>query len=145
MQSGINANASKSRCGKVNRLKVKLSSERERCKRLEADLSLIIEGRSHEVDEMSNIIASLEQKLKSTEAANVSLRDLINAKIPNSKPNEPSPGNASIMNDNQRVPSRAEQIIYDPNCDLTAKSSHVGHHTIVDSNAKNLSNIMDHK
>ena len=49
------------------------------------------------------------------------------------------------MNDNQCVPRRAEQINYDPNCDLTAKSFHVGHHTIVDSKAKNLSNIMDHK
>ena len=49
------------------------------------------------------------------------------------------------MNDNQCLPSRAEQINYDPNCDLTAKSSHVGHHTIVDSNAKKLPNIMDRK
>ena len=40
---------------------------------------------------MSNIIASLEHKLKSTEAANVSLRDLIKTKISNLKPNEPSP------------------------------------------------------
>ena len=43
------------------------------------------------------------------------------------------------------MPSRAEQINYDPNCDLTAKSSHVGHHTIVDSNAKKQPNIMDRK
>ena len=145
MQSDINANASKSRSDEVNRLKIELSSERERCKRFEADLSLIIEGRSREVDEMSNIIASLEHKLKTTEAAYVSLRDLINAKIQNSKPNEPSPGNASIMNDNQCVTRRADQINPNPNCDLTAKSSHVGHHTIVNSKAKNLSNIMDHK
>ena len=94
---------------------------------------------------MSNIIASLEHKLKTTEAANVSLRDQINTKIPNLKQNEPSPGNASTMNDNQCVPSRAEQINYDPNCDLATKSSHVGHHTIVDLNAKKLPNIMDHK
>ena len=70
---------------------------------------------------------------------------LINTKIPNLKPNDSSPGNASTMNDNQCVPCRAEQINYDPNCDLTAKSSHVGHHTIVDSNAKKLTNIMDRK
>ena len=145
MQSDINANASKSRSDEVNRLKIELSSERESCKRLEADLSLIIEGRSREVDEMRNIIASLEHKLKTTEAANVSLRDLINTNIPNSKPNESSPGNASIVNDNQCVPRRAERINYDPNCDLTAKPSHVGHHTIVDSKAKDLSNSVDHK
>ena len=103
-QSDINANASKSRSDEVNWLKIELSSERERCKRLEADLSLIIEGRSREVNEMSNIIASLKHKLKTIEAANVSLRDQINTKIPNLKPNEPSPGNASTMNDNQCVP-----------------------------------------
>ena len=145
VQSAINANTSKSRSDEVNRLKIELSSERERCKRFEADLSLIIEGRSREVDEMSNIIDSLEHKLKTTEAANVYLRDIINTKIPNLKPNEPSPGNASIMNDNQCVTRRTDQIIPKPNCDLTAKSSHVGHRTIVDSKAKNLSNIMDHK
>ena len=44
-----------------------------------------------------------------------------------------------------RAYSRVELINYDPNCDLTAKSSHVGHHIIVDSNAKKLPNIMDHK
>ena len=64
MQSDINAKASKSRSDEVNRLKIELPSERERCKHLEADLSLIVEGRSREVNEMSNIIASLEHKLK---------------------------------------------------------------------------------
>ena len=38
MQSDINANASKPRSDEVNRLKIELFSERERCKRLEADL-----------------------------------------------------------------------------------------------------------
>ena len=63
MESDIYANASKSRSDEVNRLKIALSSERERCKCLEADLSLIIEGRSREVNEMSNIIDSNAKKL----------------------------------------------------------------------------------
>ena len=65
----------------VNRLKIELSSEMEKCKRLEADLSLIIEGRTREVNEINDIIVSLECKLKTTEATNDSLRQLINTKI----------------------------------------------------------------
>ena len=60
MQKDIGANASKSRDDEVNRLKIDLSDERERCERLEADLSFIIEGGTREVNEMNDIIASLE-------------------------------------------------------------------------------------
>lgn len=70
MQRDTKANSTKSRGDEVSRLKVEHYSEREKCKRLEADLSFIIEERSREVNEneMNNIIDSLEPKLKTTEA-----------------------------------------------------------------------------
>ena len=97
----------------MNRLKIELSSERGKCERLEADLSFIIEGRTREVSEMNDIIASLECKLKTAEATNDSLRQLINIIISNSKPNEIPPSNVPAMGDTQCLPSLEEQINYD--------------------------------
>ena len=113
MQKDIKTNASKSRADEVNRLKIELSSEREKCERLEADLSFIIEGRTREVSEMNDIIASLECKLKTTEATNDSLRQLIITIISKSKPNEILPSNVPAMGDTQCLPSLEEQINYD--------------------------------
>ena len=113
MQKAIKTNASKSRADELNRLKIELSSEREKCECLEADLSFIIEGRTREVSEMNDFIASLECKLKTTEATNDSLRQLINIIISNSKPNEILPSNVPAMGDTQCLPSLEEQINYD--------------------------------
>ncbi|CAB4033790.1 Hypothetical predicted protein [Paramuricea clavata] len=96
--------ASKSRADQVNRLKTE---------RLEADLFLIIQGRTRKVSEMNDIIASLECKLKTTEATNDSLRQLINTIISNSKPNEFLPSNVPAVGDTQCLPSLEEQINYD--------------------------------
>ena len=62
---------------------------------------------------MNDIIASLECKLKTTEATNDSLRQLFNTIISNSKPNEISPSNVLTMIHNQCLPSHVEQINYD--------------------------------
>ena len=62
---------------------------------------------------MNDIIASLECKLKTTEATNDSLRQLIITIISNSKPNEILPSNVPAMGDTQCLPSLEEQINYD--------------------------------
>ncbi|CAB4041467.1 Hypothetical predicted protein [Paramuricea clavata] len=66
----VNPSETKRYQDEVSRLKKDLSSEREKCKRLEADLCILIKGRSCEVNELNDIIASLEFKLKATEATN---------------------------------------------------------------------------
>jgi hypothetical protein len=55
---------------------------------LEVDLSILIKGRTCEVNELNDIIASLEFKLKTTEATNDTLRELIKTKISNLKQND---------------------------------------------------------
>ena len=64
----IKADAIKPREDEVSWLKKGISSEREKCKRLEADLSIVIKGRTCEVNELNDTIASLEFKLEATEA-----------------------------------------------------------------------------
>ncbi|CAB3989638.1 Hypothetical predicted protein [Paramuricea clavata] len=61
----------------INQLQKELSNEREKCKNLEADISILIRGRNKEVNELNNTIVSLENRLKSSEAMNESLRQLI--------------------------------------------------------------------
>jgi hypothetical protein len=53
----VNPSETKRYQDEVSRLKKDLSSEREKCKRLEADLSILIKGRSCEVNELNDIIA----------------------------------------------------------------------------------------
>ena len=76
---------------------------------MESDLSILIKGRSCEVNELNDIIASLEFKLKATEATNVSLRDLIKTKISNSKQNEIFHSNTVTKNDKQCAVNHVEQ------------------------------------
>ena len=45
---------------KIIKLKHELLSEKEKCKRLEADLALFVRGRNNEVDELKDTISSLE-------------------------------------------------------------------------------------
>lgn len=61
----------------IIRLKQELFSEREKCKRLEADLTIIVKERNREVDELKDTIASLDNIIKTTEAINESLRAAI--------------------------------------------------------------------
>ena len=49
----------------------------ERCEMLESDISILVRGRDKEINELNNIIVSLENKVKSIEALNASLRKSI--------------------------------------------------------------------
>ncbi len=69
----------------------------------------------------------------------------INTKISNSKPNEISPSTVLTMRDNQCLPSHVQQTNHDLNHVPPAKTSHVDQHKKVDSNAKKLTDIIEHK
>ena len=58
----------------INKLKHELLSQKEKCKRLEADLALVVRGRNNEVDELKVTISSLDNQIRKTEAINESLR-----------------------------------------------------------------------
>ena len=140
----VNPSETKRYQDEVSRLKKDLSSEREKSKRLEADLSILIKGRSCEVNELNDIIASLEFKLKATEATNVSLRDLIKTKISNSKQNEIFPSNTATKNDKQCAVNHVEQsnlvlnrVLGEKNSltDL-AQKSHVTSNLVVSNNRR---------
>ena len=53
------------------------NSIREKCRRLENDLSILVIGRDKEINEVNNTIVSLENKLKASEALNESLKEII--------------------------------------------------------------------
>ena len=62
---------------KIVHLKKDLYNKREKRKQLEDDLAILIKGRNQEVNDLNNTIASLENKVKVTEANNESLKALI--------------------------------------------------------------------
>ena len=53
---------------------LKLLNEKEKRRQLEADISILVQGRYREVNELKNTITSLENKLKLSDAVNESLR-----------------------------------------------------------------------
>ena len=61
----------------IGQLKQDLFNEREKCKRLEADISIFVRGRSREIIELNNTIATLQNRVKSSETTNESLQQLI--------------------------------------------------------------------
>ncbi|CAB3994751.1 Hypothetical predicted protein [Paramuricea clavata] len=77
MESKIFAIEKSRESEEINQLQKELSNEREKCKNLEADISILIRGRNKEVNELNNTIVSLENRLKSSEAMNESLRQSI--------------------------------------------------------------------
>ena len=77
MESKIFAIEKSRESEEINQLQKELSNEREKCKNLEADISILIRGRNREVNELNNTIVSLENRLKSSEAMNESLRQSI--------------------------------------------------------------------
>ena len=58
----------------VRELKHELLNEKEKRRQLEADISILVQGRYREVNELKNTITSLENKFKLSDAANESLR-----------------------------------------------------------------------
>ena len=58
----------------IRQLKHGLLNEKEKRRQLEADISILVQGRYREANELKNIITSLENKLKLGDAVNESLR-----------------------------------------------------------------------
>ena len=58
----------------ISELKHELLKEKEKSRQLEADISILVWGRNREINELKNTITCLENKLKSSDAANESLR-----------------------------------------------------------------------
>ena len=58
----------------IRQLKHELLNEKEKRRQLEADISILVQGRYREVNELKNTITSLENKLKLGDAVNESLR-----------------------------------------------------------------------
>jgi hypothetical protein len=54
----------------INELKRELLNEKEKCRQLESDISILVRGRNKEIDELKNTITCLENNLKSSDAAN---------------------------------------------------------------------------
>ena len=77
MESKIFAIEKSRESEEINQLQKELSNERGKCKNLEADISILIRGRNREVNELNNTIVSLENRFKSSEAMNESLRQSI--------------------------------------------------------------------
>ena len=61
----------------ITQLRHELFCEKEKCRRLENDLSILVIGRDKEINEVNNTIVSLENKLKASEALNESLKEII--------------------------------------------------------------------
>ena len=59
----------------IRELKHELLNEKEKRRQLEADISILVRGRNREMIELKNTITSLENKLKSSDAVNESLRN----------------------------------------------------------------------
>ena len=64
----------------VAQLRSIYDKERERCEQLKSDISILVKGREREINELNNIIVSLENKVESLEASNASLRKSITTK-----------------------------------------------------------------
>ena len=58
----------------IRQLKHELLNEKEKRRQLEADISILVQGRYREVNELKNKITSLKNKLKLGDAVNESLR-----------------------------------------------------------------------
>ncbi|CAB4029964.1 Hypothetical predicted protein, partial [Paramuricea clavata] len=58
----------------ISELKHELLKEKEKCSQLEADISILVRGRNREINELKNTITCLENKLKSSDVINESLR-----------------------------------------------------------------------
>ena len=58
----------------ISELKQELLKEKEKSSQLEADISILVQGRNREINELKNIMTCLENKLKSSDAINESLR-----------------------------------------------------------------------
>ena len=58
----------------ISELKHELLKEKKKSSQLEADISILVQGRNREINEFKNIITCLENKLKSSDATNESLR-----------------------------------------------------------------------
>ncbi|CAB4024508.1 Hypothetical predicted protein [Paramuricea clavata] len=58
----------------ISELKRELLKEKEKCSQLEADISILVRGRNREINELKNTITCLENKLKSSDVINESLR-----------------------------------------------------------------------
>jgi hypothetical protein len=61
----------------ITQLKHELFCAKEKCRQLENDLSILVIGRDKEINEVNNTIVSLENKLKTSEALNESLKEII--------------------------------------------------------------------
>ena len=57
----------------INRLQPELSDEKEKTKKLESDIRLIVRERNSEVEELKQIISSLENKVAENVETNISL------------------------------------------------------------------------
>ena len=62
--------AQKTHDDEVAQLRYIYAKERERCELLESDISILVRGRDREINELNNIIVSLENKVESIEALN---------------------------------------------------------------------------
>ena len=69
--------AQKTHDDEVAQLRYIYAKERERCELLESDISILVRGRDREINELNNIIVSLENKVESIETLNASLRKSI--------------------------------------------------------------------
>ena len=69
--------ARKTHDDEIAQLRHNYAKERERCERLESDISILVRGRDREISDLNNIIVSLENKVESIEALNASLRKSI--------------------------------------------------------------------
>jgi hypothetical protein len=85
-----------------------LVNEREKCSKLEEDIYILIRGRNAELTELNQTIASLENKIKTSEALNESLAQVI-VRI-----NTQTPGpDSKDHNNNQIHTSHNSLINYD--------------------------------
>ena len=84
----------------VTQLRYNYANERERCERLEADISILVKGRDREISELNNIIVSLTNKVKSIEALNESLQKSTSAQSTQGIQNNPNKGNLCEDTDN---------------------------------------------
>ena len=65
--------------GQNRRLEQDLVNAKERCKHLEDDIQVLMSGRNNEIADVNQTVVSLENKLKISEALNVSLSGKIAA------------------------------------------------------------------
>ena len=77
IDSKISAVVNEKESDEIKQLRKELSNERQKCKTLEIDISTLIRGRNREINELNSTITSLEKQLKSSEATNKSLKELI--------------------------------------------------------------------